>query len=142
MSTYIMRWNPSISSSKIEDLRQAIAKWPYGFRGDWSIYEWEKAKEDDQYVMVRVGAGANGIVFQGHFLSDPYEGKDWAGSNRKRYYVDISIEPPFDPDKPSISVEQLETLLPEIDWRKGHSGQLMTKEQEKKFWDFAKQILG
>ncbi len=43
MSTYIMRWNPAISSSKISAFEAARKKWPEGFRGNWSIYEWEHA---------------------------------------------------------------------------------------------------
>lgn len=64
-----MRWNPSISSSKIEDFREARKKWPNGFQGDWSIYEWEKADMGDNYIMVRVGEGPNGVVHHGVFLS-------------------------------------------------------------------------
>ena len=40
-----MRWNPAISSSKIESYNAAREKWPMGFCGNWSIYEWEKAKK-------------------------------------------------------------------------------------------------
>ena len=135
MSTYIMRWNPSISSSKIEDFREARKKWPNGFQGDWSIYEQEKADMGDNYIMVRVGEGPNGVVHHSVFLSEPYEGNDWAGTNKKRYYVDITIEHPCDPDFPCITIQQLESILPEIEWRKGHSGELLTEEQAKKFWE-------
>ncbi|MGM9841816.1 MAG: hypothetical protein ACI31D_06415 [Candidatus Limisoma sp.] len=130
-----MRWNPGISSSKIEDYRKARKKWPEGFYGDWSIYEWEKAQRGDEYVMVRVGEGANGVVYHGVFLSEPYEGKDWAGTDKKRHYVDISIEHPCDPDHPMISIEQLSAVIPEINWERGHSGEMLTEEQEKIFWD-------
>lgn len=104
-----------------------------GFCGNWSIYEWEKAKKGDEYIMVRVGEGPNGVVYQGNFLSDPYEGDDWAGTDKKRHYVDISIEYACDPDFPMITIEMLESVLPEKEWRKGHSGELMTTEQEQKF---------
>ena len=135
MATYIMRWNPGISSSKIEDFREARAKWPEGFCGDWSIYEWEEAKQGDKYIMVRVGDGPNGVVHHGEFLSAPYEGKDWAGTSKVRHYVDITIEHPCDPDEPCFTTEQLEAVLPEIEWRRGHSGQKLTAEQERKFWN-------
>ena len=135
MSTYIMRWNPGISSGKIEDFRKAREKWPEGFCWNWSIYEWEDAHEDDEYIMVRVGEGPNGVVYHGRFLSEPYEGDDWAGTAKKRHYVDITIEDSCDPDEPMISIEQLEAVLPEIEWRRGHSGERLTDEQEKKFWE-------
>ena len=38
MKTYIMCWNPGISSAKLFDYNAARNKWPGGFRGDWSIY--------------------------------------------------------------------------------------------------------
>ena len=116
MSTYIMRWNPAISSSKIDEFRAAREKWPDGFCGDWSIYEWENAHARDKYIMVRVGDEPCGVVYHGEFLSEPYTGDDWAGSARKRHYVDISIQHPCDP------------------WRHGHSGELMSEEVERKFW--------
>lgn len=132
MKTYIMRWNPGISSSKIERYNEAREMWPDGFCGDWSIYEWEDAHEGDEYYMMRVGEGANGIVYHGRFLSEPYEGKDWAGTNKIRHYVDISIEHPCDPDHPMITIEQLQAAIPEIEWGRGHSGQLLTEEQAAK----------
>ena len=135
MSTYVMRWNPGISSGKIEDFRKAREKWPEGFCWNWSIYEWEDTHEDDEYIMVRVGEGPNGVVYHGRFLSEPYEGDDWAGTAKKRHYVDITIEDSCDPDEPMISIEQLEAVLPEIEWRRGHSGERLTDEQEKKFWE-------
>lgn len=130
--TYIMRWNPGISSSKIKDYCEAMDKWPNGFNGNWSIYEWQDASEGDRYYMVRVGEGPNGIVYDGHFRSNPYEGEDWSGKGYKRHYVDITIEHPCHPDNPCVTIEQLEELLPEICWRKGHSGELITKEQAEK----------
>lgn len=129
MSTYVMRWNTGISSSKIENFRAARMKWPDGFCGNWNIYEWQEAHAGDTYVMVRVDDGPNGVVYHGWFLSDPYEADDWAGTSKKRHYVDISIEHPCDPDHPSATIEQLEAAVPEIEWRRGHSGQLLTATQ-------------
>ena len=91
MSTYVMRWNPAISSTKIEEIWDTIKKSPNGFYGNWSIYELEKASVDDEYIMVRVGDGPCGVVWLGYFNSEPYQDEDWAGTDKKRYYVDISI---------------------------------------------------
>jgi len=43
----------------------------------------------DLFYMLRVGGDNDGIVFQGDFISEPYEDKDWAGTTKKRHYVDI-----------------------------------------------------
>lgn len=129
MSTYVMRWNPAISSSRIADYNQARALYPDGFMCNWSIYDWQEAKQGDKYIMIRVGAGTNGVVYHGVFLSDPYEGSDWAGTSTPRHYVDISIEHPCHPDEPCITIEELEAAIPEVVWRRGHSGEKLTAEQ-------------
>lgn len=85
--------------------------------------------------MVHVGDGPNGVVYHGEFQSDPYEEKDWVGTDKKRHYVNITIEDPCDPDHPMITIEQLESAIPEINWREGHSVQLLTDEQERILWD-------
>ncbi len=131
--TYILRWNPGISSFKMENYRDALERFPGGFKIDWSIYEWKQARKGDRYYMLRVGEGNTGIVFHGEFLSDPYEGGDWAGRGKKRHYVDINCMDAADPDKrPLATVEELQKAIPEIDWVKGHSGQLLTEEQAEK----------
>ena len=97
---------------------------------DWSVYEWEDAHKGDRYYMLRVGEGNTGIVFHGEFLSDPYEGGVWAGNGKNRHYVDICCLDAVDPDnRPLITLEELQNAIPEIDWVKDHSGQLLTKEE-------------
>ena len=131
--TYLLRWNPAISSFTMDRYRNAIDEYPEGFCMDWSIYEWEEAHKGDRYYMVRVGEGNTGIVFLGQFLSEPYEGEDWAGKGKKRHYVDIECVFATDPEeRPLLTIDELQAILPEIDWIKGHSGQLLTEEQAEK----------
>lgn len=103
------------------------------------IYEWEKAKKGDCFYMERLGDEGRGIVFRGQFTSDPYLGEDWAGTSKKRYYVDIDCFDASPADgQPHITVEELKSILPEINWDKGHSGQLLTEGQVQKLdelWD-------
>ena len=131
--TYLLRWNPAISSFKMEAYKDALSTYPDGFGMDWSVYEWEEAQKGDRYYMLRVGEGNTGIVFSGEFTSDPYQGGDWAGKGKIRHYVDITCEDALDPElRPYATIEELEEAIPEIDWRKGHSGQLLTEEQADK----------
>lgn len=119
--TYLLRWNPAISSFKMEAYKDALSTYPDGFGMDWSIYEWEDAKKGDRYYMLRVGEGNTGIVFYGEFTSDPYQGGDWAGKGKVRHYVDITCDDALDPElRPYATIEDLEEAIPEIDWRKGH----------------------
>ncbi len=139
--TYLLRWNPTISSFKLDSYRKAIKEYPDGFGSDWSIYEFEKAKKGDMYYMLRTGDDNPGIVWRGTFTSDPYEGEDWAGSNRKRMYVNFETQEFEDPDTPlPISIEKLESAIPDIDWHKGHSGQLLTEEQSDKLYNLWEEV--
>lgn len=82
--TYLLRWNPTISSFNLDDYRDVLSKYPGGFSGmNWSVYEWEKAHKGDHYYMLRTGDDKAGIVFRGVFTSDPYPGEDWVGNGKK-----------------------------------------------------------
>lgn len=128
--TYLLRWNPTISSYTLNDYRNDMEEYPDGFRSNWSIYEWEEAHKGDRFFMLRTGDDKAGIIYRGEFLSDPYEGDDWAGQKgKKRQYIDIGCYDfiPADNQSP-IDIELLEKEIPEIDWRKGHSGELLSEE--------------
>lgn len=82
--TYLLRWNPTISSFNLDNYRDVLSKYPGGFSGmNWSVYEWEKAHKGDHYYMLRTGDDKAGIVFRGVFTSDPYPGEDWVGNGKK-----------------------------------------------------------
>lgn len=128
--TYLLRWNPTISSFKLDDYRDVLSKYPGGFSGmNWSVYEWEKAHKGDHYYMLRTGDDKAGIVFRGVFTSDPYPGEDWAGNGKQRYYMDMDCYDCLPADEQSaITIETLEKSIPSIDWRRGHSGELLSSE--------------
>ena len=115
--TYLLRWNPTISSFKLEHYCKALEDSPDGFGFDWSVYEWEEAHEGDRYYMLRTGDDKAGIVFHGVFNSEPYEGKDWAGQKGKtRRYMDMDCYDCVPADKqPPITIEILEKAIPNID---------------------------
>ena len=132
--TYLMRWNPSISSFKEKDYKECVANLVHGmFRMNWSIYEWQEARRGDQFYMLRTGDYKAGIVFGGQFISDPYPSEDWAGSTKRRMYVDMICMDPTDPrEKPRISLDRLKKDISEYDWSKGHSGALLPEDVVKK----------
>jgi hypothetical protein len=128
--TYLMRWNPSISSFKEKDFEECVANMVHGmFRMNWSIHEWEEARRGDMFFMMRVGDDKAGIVFLGQFITDPYPADDWAGSTKRRMYVDMVCMNPVEPGaKPRVSLEKLQNAIPEFEWSKGHSGALLSDE--------------
>lgn len=130
--TYLMRWNPTISSFTEKDLEACIENSVHGmFRMDWSICEWQEARRGDFFYMMRLGDDKAGIVFIGQFLSDPYPADDWGGSTKRRMYVDMVCMNPVEPGtEPLLSLNTLQKTLPQIDWAKGHSGILLPKDIE------------
>ena len=127
--TYLMRWNPAISSFKEKDFEECMKNRVHGmFRLNWSIYEWQEARRGDCFYMMRTGDDKAGIVFSGQFLSDPYPADDWAGSNKRRMYVDMVCYNAESGATPHITQEKLQTAIPTINWSKGHSGELLSEE--------------
>jgi hypothetical protein len=104
------------------------------FRINWSIYEWEEARIGDMFYMLRVGDDKAGIVFNGMIVSNPYVMDDWAGSSKRRLYVDMACVNPVEPgEKPELTLEKLQSAIPEYDWAKGHSGALLPDDVADKF---------
>lgn len=121
---YLMRWNPSISSFTEKDYEECVANMVHGmFRMNWSINEWEEARRGDIFYMMRVGDDKAGLVFNGQFISDPYPGEDWAGSTKRRMYVDmICMNAAEAGAEPVIPLAALQKAIPAIEWSRGHSG--------------------
>lgn len=138
---YLLRWNPAISSLTLALYEEHIERhWKDGVF-NWSVYEWEDAHDGDVYFMLRTGDDLAGIVYSGTFEGDPYEGDDWAGTARPRHYCNYSIaSPPAEASgEPLVSLSFLERHLPEINWRKGHSGEQISKEQAYRLLELLKQ---
>ena len=127
---YLMRWNPSISSFTEDNYKECVENMEGGkFRMNWSIYEWEEARRGDMFYMLRVGDDKAGITFNGYFLSDPYTGDDWAGSTKRRCYVDMVCQNAVEPEEvPFIPLSKLKEAIPEYNWEKGHSGELLPED--------------
>lgn len=138
--TYLMRWNPSISSFTKKDYKACLDNMVNGmFRLNWSIYDWQEARRGDMIYMMRVGDDKAGIVFMGMLITDPYPADDWAGSTKRRMYVDMVC---FSPSKlrikPRLSLQQLESAIPSMEWAQGHSGVLLSEDVVKQLellWD-------
>lgn len=124
---YLMRWNPAISSFTEKDYEECIENQVHGmFRMNWSICEWEEARRGDMFYMMREGDDRAGILFRGQFISDPYPADDWAGTTKRRMYVDMICGSPEVPSgKPRIPRGKLQETIPDIDWTEGHSGILL-----------------
>lgn len=133
--TFVMRWNPEISSHKIADFEHAMEDfYNEGFYYDWSIFDHEKVHVGDRFFMLKVGNGNTGIVMSGIIISLPYKDEDWSGKGRDVRYVRIIPDCMVHPDKTQIiSTQSLDEELPGVNWNEGHSGVLLSNEQASKF---------
>ena len=127
--TYVLMWNPAISSVKMEDHVDSIPNL-LTEHYNWSVYEYQEAKKDDRFVLIRCGEGKTGLVMSGVFDSNPYQAEDWSGKGRKVFYMDMTPNFIVDPDNGEIiTTKELQEAIPSFDWSGGHSGRLLTEEQ-------------
>lgn len=119
---FLMRWDPAISSCKLETYHRNCEEFPDGYRTDWSIWDANRAHVGDRFVMMRVGDYKPGIIYYGNLSSEPFAGDDWAGSDKKRMYVMMDCFGWRQNDDPIISAEVLNAEIRGVDWMHGHSG--------------------
>lgn len=126
MATYILFWNPAISSYNME-------RFEYDFDndkdvGNWSFNEHKKVKFGDSFYMVKCGKGKTGIVMQGNIYSSCYLGDDWSPKKRTAiYYADINPDIVINPETADelLTPEKLTEVIPDFNWYGGHSGRLL-----------------
>ncbi len=140
MKTFILFWNPGISSYTIERLREDMDEEQHV--SNWSVWEHKKAHKGDRFFMVRCGEGKTGICMSGFFSSEPYQDEDWSGKGREVYYMDLLADVVIDPDiLPILSTEILSQKIPSFDWSGGHSGRLLLAPKAKKLEKLWKDFL-
>ncbi len=130
--TFILEWNPSVSSYKLDDFEDELANFDEAWF-NWSVWDWKQAREGDEFFMIKCGESVTGIVMHGVFSSDPYPGEDWSGRGREVYYADLESDTMIHPDKCRLlTTETLEAAMPGFQWNGGHSGRVLPKEYSEK----------
>ena len=128
-NTFVLMWNPAISNIKLNDHVSSIHSFLLE-QFSWSVYEHEKAKKNDRFIMVRVGDGKTGVVMSGIFDSNPYQADDWSGKGREVYYMNMQPNFIADPENaPIIPTSELQSAIPDFDWTGGHSGRMLNQKQ-------------
>ena len=131
LQTFVLMWNPEISSFTKEDFNALHATMTDAKKPtlNWSIHEWENCHKGDRFVMVRCGRSGGGLVMAGRFASAPYAGDDWGKQGKPRHCADLEIRAMFNPDEPLLTTDELREAIPDFDWAGGHSGRVLTTEQ-------------
>lgn len=131
MNTFILFWNPEISSYTLERMRDDLEHWTHV--NNWSVWQHDLAHKGDRFFMVRCGEGKTGICMSGRFRSEPYQDEDWSGKGREVYYMDLLADTVIDPDYlPILSTDELSKQIPSFDWTGGHSGRLLPEKDAEK----------
>lgn len=127
--TFILTWNPEISTVKIED----FLYWIDVMRtenSNWSVSEHDKVSAGDKWYLVACGDdGPKGIVASGVFDSNAWEGDGPSKKGRKVYYCDLRPNVLVNPLEGSlIGPDRLNYLMPDFKWDGGSSGRMLDKE--------------
>lgn len=128
MSVVVLRWNPEISSFRMENFKNAMkeAQNTQNYMLNWSVWEHKKVHCGDRFFLLRVGSGKAGVVMSGKIVSDPYRSEDWSGKGRETYYVNIQPDFLVDTERGNfLSIRDLEKAFPRYVWKEGHSGMVL-----------------
>ena len=117
MNTFILRWNPKISSHKMKQHKEFCEKIIDGsIFYAWSVQEWRKVKPGDAFVLLKVGTKNDGIAMIGKFITKSYSAESWRKDGTMEHYADIQIFFACDPTKKkSFRSIYFENKFPEID---------------------------
>lgn len=123
---HILFWNPDISSMTRDRMTDEMTDIVFfGGYFNWSFWEYENVHIGDICYLVRCSdkLGPHGVVLRGLITSEPYQAEDWSGRGRKIFYADWIPQEFIDTEYASpLSPDVLESLIPEFNWRGGHSG--------------------
>lgn len=134
--SFVLMWNPDISSFKIEDMRRWISEMRT-YDMNWSIHEYQEARMGDRFYLICCGGEHRGLVATGIFCSNPYQDEDWSGRGRRTYYMDLRANVLIDPEYGGpVSLAELDFEIPDFQWDGGHSGRRLTFEQARHLADF------
>ena len=132
--THILFWNPDISSMTRERMTNEMSEIiEDGGFFNWSFWEYKNVKPGDICYLVRCSdmKGPHGIVLRGLIYSYPYQDTDWAGKGRKVFYADWYPQEFIDSEYAApLSPEFLESVIPDFNWRGGHSGRELPQKYE------------
>lgn len=140
-NTFILFWNPAISSCKMADYQKLLDnRWA---PMNWSVWDYRQAQVGDRFFMVRCGEGNTGICMSGTLDSMPFYGKDWSGQGRDNiHYIDLDRDVVINPDYcPILTTAELQAAIPDFDWTGGHSGRLLDPKSAEKLEEMWEEFL-
>ncbi len=137
MKTFILRWNPNISSYTLKNQKKDIKAILKGKLSsmDWSVREWEKIEVNDFWILQTVGTDYDGIAAFGTFTGRTTEAESWRHDGTKVHYAQMIVWAIIDRNiSKKFAASEMENLCPKIDWHGGHSGIVVSAEEGEKIF--------
>lgn len=130
--TFILEWNPAISSYTWERFEADLAEEELPWEFNWSIWDHEQVRYGDRFYLIKCGEGKTGIVMSGTFCGEAYEAEDWSGHGRQTFYANMNLDTMINSEKcPILTTEELEAAVPDFQWKGGHSGRVLPENYAK-----------
>uniref|UniRef100_UPI0025F868EC hypothetical protein n=1 Tax=Treponema sp. TaxID=166 RepID=UPI0025F868EC len=117
MKTFILRWNPNISSYTLKDQKKDIKAILKGKLSsmDWSVREWEKIEVNDFWILQTVGTDYDGISAFGTFTGKTAKAKSWRRDGTKVHYAQMIVWAIIDRNiSKKFAASEMENLCPKI----------------------------
>lgn len=123
MKTVIIKWNPLYSEVSMFDLWSDIRALNFGrlYSEDarrWPIGHQQEVSQGDEFFIVKLGFGPQGIIGHGFVCSQSIPQKRDVGLEKNRYYVEVEFSTLINPATlPILTVEDLYQAIPTCDWK-------------------------
>lgn len=134
MKTFIIKWNPELSSLSLKDFKGAFRKAQRDdtlMEATWNLCDHEKAKEGHRFLLLRVGDKSCGVVASGYLASPPYLDAYHKETGKPSYYCYVKLDAILHPTKVKpLSTDLLQQCMPKVEWNEGESGILLPSKYE------------
>ena len=131
---HILFWNPDISSMTRDRMTDEMSDIIFnGGYFNWSFWEYKNVKPGDICYLVRCSdeLGPHGMVLRAKIISSAYADEDWSGKGREVFYADWCPQEFIDSEYSTpLCPEKLEAVMPDFNWRGGHSGRELPENYE------------
>lgn len=125
MKTVIIKWNPLYSEVSMFDLWSDIRHLSCGtFCGEnekrWPIAHQHQVSLGDQFFIVKLGYGPQGIIGHGIISRNPLTKRKETGLEPDTYYAGVEFSTLINPATlPILTIEELQDAVPTYDWTSG-----------------------
>ena len=132
MKTFVLEWDPAVSDYSVGDFQRDFPNIEYG-DFEWGLDGCQGIRSGDNFILLKTGDGAKGIVMRGFFLSAPF-------TSREGFRASLRPQLMIHPDHPKglLTTGELSEAVPDYPWEGGTSGRELPEEHVRtvdRLWD-------